>query len=92
LAQIAALFDDAAAERRSISMPTQIVMDHTGDTKHKFDGADVAAVAKAKRRFEELTAARFIAAERTGSGQSKIVRKFDAGIEETLFIPKLQGG
>jgi hypothetical protein len=73
-------------------MPTQIVMDHTGDTRHKFDAADLAAVAKAKRRFEELTGAGFIAAERTGPGQSKIVHKFDAAVEETLFIPKLQGG
>ena len=27
-------------------MATQIVMDHTGDTRHQFDPADAAAVAK----------------------------------------------
>jgi hypothetical protein len=34
----------------------------------------------------------FIAAERTGDGTSKVVRKFDPTAEETLFIPRLQGG
>jgi hypothetical protein len=73
-------------------MATQIVMDRTGDTRHQFDAADLAAVAEAKKRFEELTGAGFIAAERTGPGESKILRNFDAAAEETLFIPRLQGG
>jgi hypothetical protein len=29
-------------------MPTQTVMDHTGDTRHQFDVADQAAVAEAE--------------------------------------------
>jgi hypothetical protein len=33
-------------------MPTQIVMDHTGDTRHQFDPA--AAAAEAEARFKEL--------------------------------------
>ena len=73
-------------------MATQIVMDHTGDTRHQFDAADIAAVAEAERRFEVLTGAGFTAAERTGPGESKIVSKFDARAQETLFIPRLQGG
>jgi protein-disulfide isomerase-like protein with CxxC motif len=73
-------------------MPTQIVMDLTGDTRHQFDAADTAAIAKAEKRFKELTGAGFTAAERTGLGQSKVVRKFDATAEETLFIPRLKGG
>ena len=73
-------------------MPTQIVMDHTGDTRHRFDAADKAAVAEAERRFKDLTGAGFTAAERTGPGQSKIVSQFDPQAEETLFIPRLQGG
>jgi len=73
-------------------MPTQIVMDHTGDTRHQFDAADAAAVAEAERRFKELTGAGFAAGERTGPGQSKIVSQFDPQAEETLFIPRLQGG
>ena len=36
-------------------MATQIVMDHTGDTRHYFDANDVQAVREAEARFEELT-------------------------------------
>ena len=73
-------------------MATQIVMDHTGDTRHQFDPTDSAAVAEAEARFNELTGAGFTAAERTGPGQSKVVGRFDPGSEETLFIPRLKGG
>ena len=45
-------------------MATQIVMDHTGDTRHQFDPADAGAVAEAERRFKELTGAGFTAAMR----------------------------
>jgi hypothetical protein len=45
-------------------MATQIVMDHTGDTRHQFDPADAAAVAEAEVRFKELTGAGFTAARR----------------------------
>ena len=73
-------------------MATQIVMDHTGDTRHQFDPSDATAVAKAEARFKELTGAGFTAAERTGPGKSKVVTKFDPAAEETLFIPRLKGG
>jgi hypothetical protein len=45
---------------------TQIVMDHTGDTRHQFDSADVGAVAEAERCFKELTGAGFSAAKLLG--------------------------
>jgi hypothetical protein len=73
-------------------MHSQIVMDATGDTRHHFDANDRAAVALAERRFIELTRAGYIAAKRTGSGTSELVRRFDPTAEETLFIPRLQGG
>ena len=73
-------------------MGTQIVMDHTGDTRHQFDPSDAAGVAEAEARFKELTGAGFTAAERTGRGESKVVAKFDPAAEETLFIPRLKGG
>ena len=73
-------------------MPTQIVMDHTGDTRHQFDPSDAAGVAEAEARFKELTGAGFRAAERTGRGQSRVVAKFDPTAKETLFIPRLKGG
>jgi hypothetical protein len=48
-------------------MATQIVMDHTGDTRHQFDPADAAAVAKAEARFKRLTGEGFTAATRLRS-------------------------
>jgi hypothetical protein len=73
-------------------MATQIVMDHTGDSRHQFDPADAAAVAEAEARFKELTGAGFTAAKRLGEGKSEVLRSFDPTAEETLFIPRLQGG
>jgi hypothetical protein len=73
-------------------MGTQIVMDHTGDTRNQFDNSDAVAVADAEKRFNALTGAGFTAAVRTNEGQSKIVRSFDPTAEETLFIPRLMGG
>lgn len=73
-------------------MPTQLVMDHTGDTRHDFKADDKAAVDAAEKRFKELTGAGFTAAERTGPGQTKVVRAFNPNAEETLFIPRFTGG
>jgi hypothetical protein len=73
-------------------MAIQVVMDHTGDTRHQFDPADAAAVAEAEKRFMELTGAGFTAAKRLAQGKSEIVRNFDPTAEETLFIPRLKGG
>jgi hypothetical protein len=74
------------------AMPIQIVMDHTGDTRHHFDAADQAAIAEAEKRFIALTGAGFTAAKRTGRGTSELVRTFHPTIEETLFIPRLVAG
>lgn len=73
-------------------MPRQIVMDHTGDTRHEFDAKDTVALKAAEERFMELTGAGFTAAERTGEGQSKVMRSFDPAAAETIFIPRLKGG
>jgi hypothetical protein len=81
-----------SATGMEVKMATQIVMDHTGDTRHQFDPADVAAVAEAERRFHELTRAGFTAAKRIGEGKSEVLKTFDPTAEETLFIPRLHGG
>lgn len=73
-------------------MPVQIVMDVTGDTRHTFDTNDAAAVADARKRFEELADAGFVAAKRTGAGKSELIRSFDPTADETLFVPRLVGG
>lgn len=73
-------------------MRTQIVMDHSGDTRHQFDPDDVAAVGEAEKRFMELTGLGFTAAERIGNGETKLVRAFNAAAPETLFFARLVGG
>jgi hypothetical protein len=75
-----------------LAMATQIVMNHTGDTRHDFDAEDVRAVTKAEARFKELTLAGFTAAVRTASGEVAVRRTFDPNAEETLFFPRLVGG
>jgi hypothetical protein len=73
-------------------MATQIVMDHSGDSRHVFDPLDAEAVAKAEKRFKDLTGAGFIAAERIANGESRRISAFDPTAEETLFFPRLAGG
>jgi hypothetical protein len=73
-------------------MPRQIVMDHTGDTRHEFNAADQASIDAAERRFKDLTGAGFTAAVRTGPGESRVVKAFDGHADETLFFPRLTGG
>jgi tetrahydromethanopterin S-methyltransferase subunit H len=73
-------------------MATQIVMDHTGDTRHIFDENDAQALLKAEERFKKLTGAGFTAAIRTASGEAAVTHRFDPTAEETLFVPRLVGG
>ena len=73
-------------------MHTQIVMDHTGDSRHNFNPNDYVEVLDARRRFRELTEAGYTAAKKTGNGTSEVVRQFDPTATETLFIPRLVGG
>jgi hypothetical protein len=73
-------------------MATQIVIDHTGDTRHNFDPTDTKAVLKAEERFKKLTGRGFTAAVRNASGEVAVTRTFDPKAEETLFVPRLVGG
>jgi hypothetical protein len=87
------LLDQIWLEKSGVlAMATQIVMNHTGDTRHKFDPLDVKAVWKAEDRFKELTGLGFTAAVRTASGEVAVTRAFDPTAEETLFFPRLIGG
>jgi hypothetical protein len=68
-------------------------MDRSGDTRHEFDVTDARAVALAERRFKELTGKGFRAVALTKDGdQGRLHGRFDPQVEETLFIPQLQGG
>jgi hypothetical protein len=73
-------------------MAIQIVMDRTGDSRHRFDPNDAQELAKAEQRFYELTKVGFTAAVRTGPGQVFRIRSFDPNAEETVFFPRLVGG
>jgi hypothetical protein len=73
-------------------MHVQIVMDHSGDTRHHFDPNDELAVAESRKRFQELTDAGYTAAKRTGKGTSEVIRDFDPTAREMLFVPRLVGG
>jgi len=73
-------------------MATQIVMDHTGDTRHNFDQTDTKAILRAEECFKKLTGRGFTAAARIASGEVTVTRTFDPKAEETLFIPRLVGG
>jgi len=73
-------------------MATQIVMDHSGDSRHHFDTSDLKALAEAERRFKVLTGHGFTAAVRQANGGVSLLRSFDPGVEETLFFPRLVGG
>ncbi|MET4261511.1 hypothetical protein ABIC09_006479 [Bradyrhizobium sp. S3.12.5] len=73
-------------------MATQIVMDHTGNSRHFFDQTAPEGLAKAERRFKKLTDQGFTAATRTPAGDLKAVRTFDPTADETLFYPRLVGG
>jgi hypothetical protein len=74
-------------------MGVQIVMDRNGDTRHAFDASDATAIAAAEERFRELTGRGFRAVALGKDGEpGKLIRAFDPKVEETLFIPQLQGG
>jgi hypothetical protein len=73
-------------------MATQIVMDHTGDTRHHFDAQDAQALAQAEEQFKKLTGEGFTAAVRTAAGEVSRIQAFDPTAEETLFFPRLVGG
>ena len=73
-------------------MATQMVMDHTGHSRYEFDVDDIEALAKAERRFRDLTSKGFTAAVRTAAGESQRVFSFDPTEKETLFFRRLVGG
>jgi hypothetical protein len=73
-------------------MATQIVMDHTGDSRHQFDTKDEDALLTAEERFRSLSELGFTAAVRSGTGETFVTKTFDPTAEETLFYPRLVGG
>jgi hypothetical protein len=73
-------------------MATQIVMDHSGDTRHWFDQQDNESLLRAEERFRQLTELGYTAAVRNAAGDPMVTRIFDPKADETLFFPRLVGG
>ena len=73
-------------------MATQIIMDHSGDSRHPFNPEDAAALLEAEQRFNALLREGYTAAVRSPTGDPTVIRKFDPKAEETLFVPRFVGG
>ena len=74
-------------------MPIQVVMDRNGDSRYFFEATDMASLADAQARFNDLTKRGFRAVARGKDGQAgRVLPNFDNEAEETLFIPPLVGG
>ncbi|EHR00217.1 hypothetical protein BST63_35470 [Bradyrhizobium canariense] len=73
-------------------MATQIVMDHSGDSRYFFDNSGGDALAEAERRFLEFTGKGYTAAVRSSPEEVTRITTFDPTAEETLFFPRLVGG
>jgi hypothetical protein len=73
-------------------MATQIVMDHSGDSRYFFDNSGGDALAEAERRFLEFTGKGFTAAVRSSREEVTRITTFDPNAEETLCFPRLVGG
>jgi hypothetical protein len=83
---------EVQGETLELIMATQIIMDHSGDSRHYFSVDDAEALARAEERFKKLTGSGFTAAVRDSSGKASVIRSFDRTAEETLFFPRLVGG
>jgi len=74
-------------------MSVQIVLDRSGDTRYEFDPSTPEALIRAEMRFRELTGKGFTAVALGKQGEpGSLIRDFDPLVEQTLFIPRLQGG
>jgi len=74
-------------------MPTQIIMDHTGDSRHEFTAEDKTSMRAAEERFARMTGKGFAAVALGPNGaKGNLIRAFDPAVETTLFVPPLQGG
>jgi hypothetical protein len=70
-----------------------IVMDASGDSRHEFDTSDVSARTLAQQQFKHLTGSGFRAVALDGrGGTGRLQKQFDPQVEQSVFIPQLQGG
>jgi hypothetical protein len=68
-------------------------MDRHGDSRHFFEPADARSVATAKARFTKLLRKGYVAVAPAERGEpGRLLRNFGDSVDETIFIPPLQGG
>ena len=66
------------------------ILDHTGHTTIDFDKSNVS---EAMAKFNEIVAAGPTAATRkAGDKDYTVTKSFDPTADETLFVPRMQGG
>lgn len=69
------------------------ILDQTGHTEELHDTKVEDGIARAERRFKELTGQGFRAAKITDDGSpGTMLKQFDPTAESVVFIPRLVGG
>lgn len=69
------------------------VLDVTGDTRLMWDRNNPEEVARAKQRFDEMKAKRYLAYKVTKKGdQGEVLKDFDPAAERIILTPPMRGG
>jgi hypothetical protein len=91
--RVSVLVDRPALINSEVPVPVQVIMDYHGDSRHLFEPDDRRSTFQAEARFNDLRRKGFIAVEPGKSGEpGRLLSGFNPSVEETLFIPPLQGG
>jgi hypothetical protein len=67
------------------------IMDRTGHSVVDLED-NQNGLARAEKKFKELTGQGFIAAVPAGNGEHRVIKEFDKEAQEVLFMPHLVGG
>jgi len=74
-------------------MSTMAIPDHTGHTSVEWRPDDAASVRVAERTFATLTDQRLVAfARHSAKDEFTQLRRFDAAVDQILWVRPLQGG
>jgi hypothetical protein len=85
--------DMSGLQHAEVCIPVQIVMDRHGDSRYFFETSDARSLKDAQARFHRYIHDGFRAVVPGKRGEpSRLLKNFEAGAEETLFIPPLEGG
>lgn len=68
------------------------ILDHTGDTKVRFDPADTASVDQAQKAWDAAKEKGYLAYAVRGGDGAEIMREFDPTAPQIVMSPQLVGG